>query len=249
MGFNLGSIINPVASLNPLNPQGGLMRALGGGGGGGRPSANISPQQISQYAEEFRKQREIDKERGRKRGQELFGQESDIQSQRQEREKDIAGILARRKEIAEQGFGSKVFQAARESYQRGIKREEDLAMRQLRGSQGASGVGGPLASAQTAEFLRTRDANQRAAEQDLLLQETGLRQKALGDYSGAVQAEQQRLAQLLTGIAGLEYGEAGMGAGDRATAAQLIAAQNIPGLVRDSRSGGLLSSIFGGLFG
>jgi hypothetical protein len=218
------------------------------GGGGQQGIPPIGAGEISGLTDEFRRQREEDIAKGRARGEEFFGSVEDIQKQRAERSVDIADVIRKRRSIAESGFGSDFFQAARESRLRNLGRQEQGAQRQLASAQGAGGVGGPLASAQGLQLQRDINRNRLAAEQNLLLEDARIRQQGLGDFEKSVKAEQTNLANLLKGILGFGFAEADLGAGERATAGQILTGQRQAQADEQRRQGNILSDLFGGLF-
>lgn len=199
--------------------------------GGGPSEEEVKSQQerdraFRQQEEERRLERERqlvaeDQERGRARGQELFGEGSLGTRSLEERKTDIADVLARRK-AALSGLTPEE-QAAMESQALGgINQATQTQLRQLRGVQGASGVRGGLAAAQQANLLRGGQQAAAEAQRDIFLQNLGARRQALSDFENTVLGEQQRANQERFGQLATEMGIAQLGSGTRGGVRQSI---------------------------
>lgn len=149
--------------------------------------------------------RNADMAKGRARGEELFGNQglgrvqdqrvaeiSDLINKRKEqaatagqRSADVASIIAQRK-AGLGGFNAEENAAQRAQMQNQIGQQEQGAMRQLLGAQGASGVRGGVATAQ--QMMANQGfAKQRAqAEQDLFLKNIAEKQNRLGALEQSV---------------------------------------------------------------
>jgi hypothetical protein len=233
MGGDSG-LFSSVPGVGTFPGKGTPFRSAGGPGTleGRRLARATRP--ISQ---EFREQRQQDLTRGRARGEEIFGGEA-LGRVRETRTGDIGDVISQRRQQFEQGLDAPAFEASRERRLRELQRQEQGAQRQLRGQQGRFGVGGPLAAAQFANLSGQQDINRRGAEQELLLQDVGLRREALGGFERSVQAaegdelarqqaNQANLRRELLGIQSRELGEASLGAAERGAAGQILTGQSI----------------------
>ena len=102
-----------------------------------------------------------------------------------------ADILARRKG-ALGGLSSQALAAERSKAAEEINRQSESARRRLAEIQAAQGVRGGTAAAQQFAAVQGGAKDRANFERDLLLQQHGIQQQALGAYEGTVQAQQQQ---------------------------------------------------------
>lgn len=111
------------------------------------------------------------------------------------RSADVSSIVESRR-AGLQGLSAEENQALRERASQSIDRGSQTALRQLRGSQGISGVRGGTAGAQQATVLAAGQQAKGRAERDLLIQNVEAKRQALGDFeatvTGAEATEQER---------------------------------------------------------
>jgi len=174
-----------------------------------------------------RKERLRDIEAGTAAGRGIFGGEA-LGRVSEERSADVAGIIEqRRAQLA--GLEAPEFQALRETRLRGLQRGQQQQERTLRGFQGAAGIRGGLAGQQALQLAQQQGQQRQQAEQELLLQNVGIRGQALTGFQQAVggaeaselqrqQLNQEALRRELLGIQTFALGEAALGAGERGAA-------------------------------
>lgn len=162
-------------------------------------------EQRQRRLEEERAAREAALQRGRARGQELFGEGalgrveaerskeiSDILGRREDiaatagtRSEDMADIVARRRAALE-GMAAPEAQVLRQQALQQIGRGEESALRRLRGVQAAQGLRGGTAAAQQVQLLAQGQAARTQAEQELFLQDLAQKKAALGAFETTV---------------------------------------------------------------
>lgn len=219
-----------IAAKYAMDKLGNRMPGLGGGGDGGmspeqlmalqRQQAQMREESLARITGQMAQQREADLAKGAARGKELFGK-TFIEESRPERSADIADVIARRK-AALQGFSGEENTALREQMAQAQARQEQGALRQLRGVQAQQGIRGGLAGAQQAQQLAQNQAQRAAAERELFLQNIAQRQQALGNFEQSARAAEAeeigRFGQRRFGQLGTELGYGQLGAADRAAA-------------------------------
>lgn len=193
-------------------------------------------------AELSRLNREVDMIRGAERGRELFGDGSLSQVDPSRRSGDMSEIIAARQDAMRNGMGADAFQAAREARLGGLQRSEQSQARQLRASQAAQGVTGPMAQAQSMALLGQQQDARQGAERQLLLdnvaqktQALGLAEQSIASAEGTEKAEMkgERMGQLTTMM-----GEAALGAQERGAAIQSEAAKAYASAAAQQSGGG-----------
>jgi len=173
------------------------------------------------YAAE-QKMMDADLARGAKRGDKLFdnlgrlqegraGETADIIAKRQQmaatagqRSAGIQDVIGRR-EASLEGFTPQEMQAMRENQNLTLDRNQQAAMRALRGSNAASGVRGGVAAAQALKLAGAGQQAKAQNERDLFLQNIGQKQQNLGAYESSLRgAETEELNRGASALNALE---------------------------------------------
>jgi len=174
---------------------------------------------VERQGERERVLREEDLQRGRERGEEIFG---DLPARTQEeRTAGFLDVLERRK-AALGGLTPEQQTAFQSQVLGGIGRQQQTQQRQLRGLQAGAGVQGGLAAQQQLGLAQQAQEQQRQAQQQLFIQNIGRQQEALGAFEQTQQFEQQAAERARAGQLGVEFGFAGLGAQERGGLRQLL---------------------------
>lgn len=192
--------------------------------------------------------RERDMNRGKERGEELFG-EGSLGRIDASRSADMSEIIANRQDVMRNGLGAEAFQASREARLGGLQRSEQMAARQMRSGQAGSGVTGPLAQAQQMALLGQQQTGRQGAERQMLLDNVQLKNQALGaaeqsitgaeaTETGKTQYNQDRLGREKLGVLTTMMGEAALGASERGAAIQGEAAKAYASAAANQGGGG-----------
>lgn len=256
-------------NLLPANQRGG-----GGGGQAPLPSASTgygldlvgSPQSsaemaLQRQAIQQRDQRNADITLGLERAKNLVGENS-MGRVGAELSPDQQRLLELRRS-ALQGLSAPELTAQREAMQRALASQQATSLRDLQRAQGGQ-VGGAAAAAQRARLLGGFAADRASKEQDLLLQNVGLRNQAVSDFEKSMMAAQQdQLARQQYNIAqankeqlarlSLGYGEAGLGSAERSALLQAAVGNAMADATRASagqqKPQGVLGQLFQDTFG
>lgn len=208
--------------------QGGAQGFIGGGGGGdgGAAAERAKGEEQRRLRAELEAARERALEKGRARGQELFGQGSLATRGLEERKASFEDILAQRR-AQMQGLTPEEQSALEQQALGGISTGTQTALRQLRGVQGATGLRGGGAAAQQAQILQEGQKQTAQAQQDIFLKNIAARRQALSEYEQTVQAEQDRAQRELLGQLTTEFGYGSLAAGESAAVGQQMAAMDM----------------------
>jgi len=164
--------------------------------------------------------RQADMAAGRKRGEELFGNNA-LGNIEGRRAAEVGDLINRRKEQLG-GLSQEEQNAFRSQALGGIQQGQQDQQRQLMARLGASGLRGGAAAAQQANLAKEALKQQAQAEQNLFTQNVDRRRQALDAYEGSMgRARQEELGLLAKekgGILQTELGQAGMGAQERGAA-------------------------------
>lgn len=176
----------------------------------------LVPGSIEDRMQKERAAQEEDWARGISQGEQRFAPGT---LGRMEEDPRMKEILARRQAQA-QGFTPQEMATARAGMMSNLAGQQQAAMRQLRGIQGATGVAGGVAGAQAADILRGGQQAMLGAERDLQMQNIMARRQGLSDYETSLtgtrkydigQANRERMLQYQTGLAQQMLGVAGRG--------------------------------------
>lgn len=168
---------------------------------------------------------------GRKRGQEVFGNQA-LGRVDASRSSDVADILSRRKAQLE-GYTPEEQQAMREQNMASTIANQKAGSRDLARQQARSGVRGALASNQQAQYQMGTQGQLADQERQLFLNNIAAKRDALGGYEQSVgQNEASELAKQqfnlgqgekeLQGKLTTEMGYGGLGAQERSAAMQSV---------------------------
>lgn len=197
-------------------------------------SEQFRQQQYDMFMAQNRAGREQDMQAGRRRGEELFGNQA-LGRVREGRSTDVNDIIARRRANLE-GFTPTEMNDMRVNQMGSMLQTNQGLSRQLAAQQARSGVRGATAAAQQMGLANDLTKQQGALERQLFLDNINARRQGLDAFESSIgQAEasdlarqqynQQQKQRELMGILGAELGFAGLGASDRAAAAQNAIAQ------------------------
>jgi len=164
------------------------------------------------------------KAEGKARGNQLFGQESDLTPISQ-------NILKERQDLA-QGLNAQQLSAARQTARNQIQSDTQQQLSQLQGIQGRQGIKGGMAAAQQLGVLRSGADQQRQLERDLLTQNYAAQTQGLNNLASDVNAR----------LYGIQASEAG--ASNEALAEQSLAkGLQIAALPNPTPTPGLLGGV------
>jgi hypothetical protein len=164
--------------------------------------------------------RQADMAAGRKRGEELFGNNA-LGNIEGRRAAEVADLINQRKSQLG-GLSQEEQNAFRSQALGGIQQSQQDQQRQLMARLGASGLRGGAAAAQQANLAKEALKQQAQAEQNLFTQNIDRRRQALDAYEGSMgRARQEELGLLAKekgGVLQTELGQAAMGSQERGAA-------------------------------
>ena len=246
----VGSVLGPTGALFGPGVAASLGGTVGAAQGGGllpgAQSSEFGTPNIGLSAAASQQARLSDLAAGRAFGKSVIGTGSlGRLSQRTDMQQVIQSLRGQL-----QGFNAPQLQALREQATTGISGATEGARRRLAAAQARAGLRGGTAASQQAGVLQSGIQARAQAEQQLLAKQRGAQlegAQALFQTSGDInrfdlaQAAREKQAQLGAGLGFAQLGAAERGAKTAAGASVAAAQAAAP-------KGGLLSTMFGGLF-
>lgn len=194
-------------------------------------NTRISNQRQAQLLAQNRAGRDADLAQGRKRGEEIFGNDA-LGRVNAEKSAEIADILNRRKAQLE-GYTPEEQQAMREQNMKSIVQGQQAGARDLQRQQARSGVRGALASNQQQSLQAGNQAQLADQERQLFLSQIAEKRGALDKFEGSQRDTEKDIltrqqfnldqkAREKLGALTTEMGMGSLGAAERASVMQQV---------------------------
>jgi hypothetical protein len=194
-------------------------------------NTRIANQRQAQLLATTKANRDVDLAQGRKRGEEIFGNDA-LGRINAEKSTEIADILNRRKAQLE-GYTPEEQQAMREQNMKSIIQGQQAGARDLQRQQARSGVRGALASNQQQSLQAGNQAQLADQERQLFLSQIAEKRGALDKFEGSQRATEQDIlgrqqfnldqrAREKLGALTTEMGMGSLGAAERASVMQQV---------------------------